>query len=80
MRFTKKAIVIGNVFYDIDRDNMVVDIRERCCMLAFPYRINIRNLHIKMAHAPNFKSRTWQEKALHILTGEPNYESLPVFI
>ena len=80
MRFTKKAIVIGNVFYDIDRDNMFVDIRERCCMLAFPYRIIIRNLHIKMAHAPNFKSRTWQEKALHILTGEPNYESLPVFL
>lgn len=80
MRFTKKAVVIGNVFYDIDRDNMVIYIRERCCMLAFPYRINVRNLHIKMAHAPTFKSRTWQEKALHILTGEPDYESLPVFV
>lgn len=79
MRFTKKVIVIGNVFYDIERDNMVVNIRERCCMLAFPYRINVRNLHIKMAHAPNFKSRTWQEKALHILTGEEDYESLPVY-
>ena len=80
MRLTKKVIVIGNVFYDIDRDEMMVNIRERCCMMAFPCDINVRNLHIKMAHAPNFKSRTWQEKALHILTGEPNYESLPIFL
>ena len=80
MRFTKKAIVIGNVFYDIERDNMLVNIRERCCMLAFPYRINVRNLHIKMAHAPYFISKTWQEKALKILRDEPFYEDLPVFL
>ena len=79
LRNTKKVKIIGNVFYDIDRDNMAVDIRGRCCMLAFPYRINIRNLHLKMAHAPNFKSRTWQEQALHLLTGEEDYESLPVY-
>ncbi len=76
MKYTKRAKVIGNVFYDLDRDCMVVNIRERCSMLAFPYNINIRNLHIKMAHSPYFISKTWQEKALKILKDEPLYEEL----
>ena len=38
----------------------------------------VRNLHIKMAHAPYFASRTWQEKALKILKDEPIYEDLPL--
>ena len=80
MRFTRKAIVIGNVFYDIDRDKMLVNIRERCCMLAFPYRINVRNLHIKMAHAPYYNSKTWKEKAMKILRDEPIYEDLPIIL
>ena len=58
MKYTKHAKVIGNVFYDLDRNHMTVNIRERCCMLAYPYGINIRNLHTKMAHSPYFISRT----------------------
>ena len=77
MKYTKRAKVIGNVFYDLDRDHMVVNIHERCCMLAYPYNINIRNLHIKMAHSPYFISKTWQEKALKFLKDEPLYEELP---
>ena len=46
-------------------------------MLAYPYNINIRNLHTKMAHAPYFVSKTWQEKALKFLKDEPFYEELP---
>ena len=72
--------VIGNVFYYLDRNNPLVDIRERCAMLTFPYGINVRNLHIKMAHAPYYVKTTWQEKALHILTGKANYEDLPIFL
>ena len=79
MKYTKRAKIIGNVFYDLDRDNMSVDIRERCSMLAFPYRINLRNLHIKMAHAPYFICKTWQEKAMKILRDEPFYDDLPLF-
>ena len=76
MKYTKRAKVIGNVFYDLDRDSMAVNIRERCSMLAYPYNINIRNLHTKMAHAPYFISKTWQEKALKFLKDEPLYEEL----
>lgn len=76
MKYTKRVKVIGNVFYDLDRDHMAADIRERCSMLAYPYNINIRNLHIKMAHAPYFISKTWQEKALKFLKDEPLYEDL----
>ena len=63
------------VFYDLDRDNMTVNIRNRCCTLAYPYGINIRNLHTKMAHLPYFISKTWQEKALKVLKDEPLYFS-----
>lgn len=66
MKYTKSVRVIGNVFYDLDRNNPTVDIQERCAMLAFPYRINVRNLHIKMAHAPYYIKTAWQEKELHI--------------
>ena len=31
-----------------------------------------------MAHAPYYVKTTWQEKALPILTGEPNYDELPL--
>lgn len=48
-------------------------------VLAFPYRINLRNLHIKMAHAPYFICKTWQEKAMKILRDEPFYDDLPLF-
>ena len=58
MKYTKHAKVIGNVFYDLDRDNMTVNIRERCCTLAYPYGINIRHLLTKMAHSPYFINRT----------------------
>ena len=58
MKYTKRVKVIGNVFYDLDRDYMAVNIRERCGMLAYPYGINIRNLHTKMAHSPYFISKT----------------------
>jgi hypothetical protein len=78
MKYTTSVRVIGNVFYDLDRNNPSVDIQERCAMLAFPYGINVRNLHIKMAHAPYYVKTTWQEKALTILTGEPNYDELPI--
>lgn len=78
MQNTRKAKVIGNVFYDLDRDNLSVNIAERCAMLAFPYKINLRNLHIKMAHAPYFVCKTWQEKALKILKDEQIYEDLPI--
>ena len=80
MRYTNKVVVIGNVFYDLDYDNMDAKIGERCAMLAFPYNINIRNLHIKMAHAPYFKCKTWQDIALKVLKDEPRYDDLPIFI
>ncbi len=78
MKFTKKVRVIGNVFYDLDDDILNVNISNRCAMLAYPLGLNIRNLHIKMAHAPYFKCRNWQEKALKILKDEPIYEDLPI--
>ena len=78
LRFSKKIIVIGNVFYDLDRDKLKVNIGKRCAMLAFPYQINLRNLHIKMAHAPYFICKTWQEKALKFLRDEPCYEDLSI--
>lgn len=78
MKYTTSVRIIGNVFYDLDRNNPTVDIQERCAMLAFPRGINVRNLHIKMAHAPYYIKTTWQEKALHILTGETDYEELPI--
>ena len=89
MYYTSKVVVIGNVFYDLDRDEMKVDIGERCAMLAYPYRcamlaypyhINVRNLHIKMAHAPYFKCKTWQDVALKVLKDEPRYDDLPIYI
>jgi hypothetical protein len=78
MRYTKKVKVIGNVFYDLNRDNPSVNIANRCAMLAFPNKKNVRNLHIKMAHAPYFAGKTWQEKAMKILKDEPLYENLPL--
>jgi hypothetical protein len=80
MYYTSKVVVIGNVFYDLDRDEMKVDIGERCAMLAYPYHINMRNLHIKMAHAPYFKCKTWQDVALKVLKDEPRYDDLPIYI
>ena len=80
MRYTSKAVVIGNVFYDLDRDDLRVDIGGRCAMLACPYRINMRNLRIKMAHAPYFKCKTWQDAALKVLMDEPRYDNLPIYI
>lgn len=79
MRYTSKVIVIGNVFYDLDYDDMKVDIGSRCAMLTYPYRINMRNLHIKMAHAPYFKCKTWQDIALKVLKDEPRYDDLPIY-
>lgn len=78
MKYTTTVRIIGNVFYDLEYDNLTVNIPDRCAMLAYPYGINVRNLHIKMAHAPYFKSRNWQEKALAILTDRPNYEDLEI--
>ncbi len=78
MKYTKKVRVIGNVFYDLEFNNLNVNISNRCAMLAHPLGIDIRNLHIKMAHAPYFKCRNWQEKALKILKNEPIYEDLPI--
>ena len=80
MRNTKKVKVIGNVFYDLDPDKLTVNIGDQCAMLAFPYKINLRNLHIKMAHAPYFISKTWQDKALKFLRDEPCYEDLPIHL
>ena len=80
MRNTKKVKVIGNVFYDLDPDKLTVNIGDHCAMLAFPYKINLRNLHIKMAHAPYFISKTWQDKALKFLRDEPCYEDLPIHL
>ena len=80
MYYTSMVVVIGNVFYDLDRDEMKVDIGERCAMLAYPYHINMRNLHIKMAHAPYFKCKTWQDVALKVLKDEPRYDDLPIYI
>ena len=54
MKYTTKVRIIGNVFYDLDRDNPTVSIAERCSMLAFPYGINVRKLHLKMAQAPYY--------------------------
>lgn len=79
MRYTSKVVIIGNVFYDLDCDDMKVDISERCAMLAYPYRINMRNLRIKMAHAPYFKCKTWQDIALKVLKDEPRYDNLPIY-
>lgn len=76
LRNTKKVKIIGNVFYDLDKDETEVQIGNRCAMLAFPYNINIRNLHIKMAHAPYFKCKTWQDVALKVLKDEPRYDQL----
>lgn len=80
LRNTKKVKVIGNVFYDLDPDSLSVNIGERCAMLAYPYKIHRRNLHIKMAHAPYFISKTWQDKALKFLRDEPCYEDLPIHL
>ena len=54
MKYTTKVRIIGNVFYDLDRENPTVSIAERCSMLAFPYGINVRKLHLKMAQAPYY--------------------------
>lgn len=78
MRNTKKVKIIGNVFYDLDFDEGDVNIGNRCAMLAYPYKIKLRNLHIKMAHAPYFKCKTWQDAALKILRDEPRYDELPI--
>ena len=78
MKYTMAVRIIGNVFYDLNYDELSVNIANRCAMLAYPRDINVRNLHIKMAHAPYFASRTWQEKALKILKDEPIYEDLPI--
>lgn len=80
MRYTNKIVVIGNVFYDLDRDDMSVDIGSRCAMLAHPHHINMRNLRTKMAHAPYFKSKTWQDIALKVLKDEPRYDDLPIYM
>lgn len=58
MKYTTAVRIIGNVFYDLEYDNLNVNIANRCAMLAYPQGINVRNLHIKMAHAPYFVSRT----------------------
>ena len=80
MRYTNKVVVIGNVFYDLDRDDMSVDIGSRCAMLAHPHHINMRNLRTKMAHAPYFKCKTWQDIALKVLKDEPRYDNLPIYM
>ncbi len=80
LRNTRKVKIIGNVFYDLDFDEGNVNIRERCTSLAFPYNINRRNLHIKMAHAPYFKCKTWQDAALKIIKDEPRYDNLPIYL
>ena len=80
LRNTKEVKIIGNVFYDLDFDEGDVKIHDRCAMLAFPYNINLRNLHIKMAHAPYFKCKTWQDAALKILKDEPRYDDLPIYL
>lgn len=54
MKYTTKVRIIGNVFYDLDRENPTVSIAERCSMLAFPYGINVRKLHLKMAQVPYY--------------------------
>ena len=46
MKYTTKVRIIGNVFYDLDRDNPTVSIAERCATLAYPYGINVRELHL----------------------------------
>ena len=58
MKYTTKVRIIGNVFYDLDRDNPTVSIAERCATLAYPYGINVRELHLKMAHAPYYRAKT----------------------
>lgn len=81
MRYTKKAIVIGNVFFNINPDVPEnIDIMERCMMLAQPYKINLRNLHIKMAHAPFFDPRSWRDYAYHFILDEPAYEILDIYL
>lgn len=81
MRYTKKVIVIGNVFFNINPDVPEnIDIMERCMMLARPYKINLRNLHIKMAHAPFFTPRSWRDYAHHFILDEPAYEILDIYL
>ena len=58
MKYTTKVRIIGNVFYDLDRDNPTVSIAERCATLAYPYGINVRELHLKMAHAPYYRAKS----------------------
>ena len=58
MKYTTKVRIIGNVFYDLDRDNPTVNIAERCATLAYPYGINVRELHLKMAHAPYYRAKS----------------------
>jgi hypothetical protein len=58
MKYTTKVRIIGNVFYDLDRDNPTVSIAERCATLAYPYGINVRELHLKMAHAPYYRKKS----------------------
>ena len=65
---------------DDEEPGAMVTIGDRCAMLAYPYNINLRNLHIKMAHAPYFKCKTWQESALKFLRDEPCYDDLPIYL
>ena len=58
MKYTTKVRIIGNVFYDLDRENPTVSIAERCATLAYPYGINVRELHLKMAHAPYYRAKS----------------------
>jgi hypothetical protein len=58
MKYTTKVRIIGNVFYDLDRDNPTVSIAERCATLAYPYGINVRELHLKMAQAPYYRKKS----------------------
>ena len=58
MKYTTKVRIIGNVFYDLDRDNPTVNIAERCATLAYPYGINVRELHLKMAQAPYYRKKS----------------------
>ncbi len=58
MKYTTKVRIIGNVFYDLDRDNPTISIAERCATLAYPYGINVQELHLKMAQAPYYRKKS----------------------
>ena len=54
MQRTHEVKVLGNVFYDLDRSSMIVNIYERCCTLAIACGTDMYKLHLKMARAPYF--------------------------